>query len=289
VKWLVNWITGKPVFAGDALRAQEEARQQGVLETARVGNEFFNKFGLVAPGTPPLPSTFSDEIEAKRKASAPWEIGPQSMVTPVYNENGTLSHMIASGLTLAENLDLAAKATRANTAAMENPAVDSAEGDLVTGAISGAGDIGSSILSSLGGTLMSAVTDPLNASLEKYLGPTSTRLGNLADILLSGLDVPMSFINGGLDTLINVFGGKRTKEERLTGGAYQYAMAGAGGGGMSASSAVHVGTMNINGVKDGKNAGEMTVREIAAYNELNSRSTASGMKRGMVKREAQER
>jgi hypothetical protein len=110
----------------------------------------------------------------------------------------------------------------------------------------------------------------------------------LADKMLGVFDIPMGVLNMGLDAIIGLLGGKNYDEGRMVNaGAYQFAMA--GGGSMSASSAVHVGTMNITGVKDGKDAGEKTVREISALNQLNSRSTASGMKRGMVKREAQER
>lgn len=151
-------------------------------------------------------------------------------------------------------------------------------------------DKATGFLEGLANTLLSAVTEPITASLKEYLSPTSDRIGTLTDTALRGLDIPMSLLNQGLDMLIDLLGGAPDNAERLTkGGSYQYAMAGAGGGGVSASSALHVGTIQVNGVKDGNDAAEKTVQEIAAYNDLSSRNTARSMKRGMVKREAQER
>ena len=151
------------------------------------------------------------------------------------------------------------------------------------------GSMVSSSASWLGGTLLSYVTDPITQSLDKHLGPTSTRIGQLTDIGMRIFDVPLGGLNASLDTLISLMGGPSYSEGRLTGeGAYAYAGAPAGGG-FSASSALRVDQMNFNGVAGGEDAGHRATHAIAEYQALSSRQLARSIKRGMVRSEAQER
>jgi len=147
------------------------------------------------------------------------------------------------------------------------------------------------VIGPLQATLMSAVTDPITSSLEKYLKPVSNRIGDLADAGLRWLDWPMSLIGRGIEVVTGLLGGPNYKQGRYTGeGAYAMAPAGGGGGNFSVGgSAIHVQNMNVTGYKDGKAAGEATVQEIARYHEIASTQQARSLKAGMVKREAQER
>jgi TP901 family phage tail tape measure protein len=147
------------------------------------------------------------------------------------------------------------------------------------------GKAGNQMLGSLEGTLMSAVTDPITGALDKYLGPTSTRIGELADRVFHMFDFPMSGLNTALGWLVDLLGGPS-----YTQGRYTYAGAYAGGGdtgGLSASSAVHVGEINVYGGPE--ETGTAVVDQIAEYEALTTHQMARSLKRGMLKREATER
>jgi TP901 family phage tail tape measure protein len=167
-----------------------------------------------------------------------------------------------------------------NTAATGSDDSDSSgSSSLFSDLLSGSGDW-------LGGQLMSFVTEPLEAALDRSLGPTQTRIGQLADIAMRAFDVPLGMLNSGLDAIIGKLG--RDDSGRYTGfGAYQYQGAGASSG-MSVSSGVSVKNINIHGVKDGEDAAHRVTSEIAAYQQLSSSQTARSLKKGMIKREAQE-
>ncbi len=177
---------------------------------------------------------------------------------------------------------------------------DNTEGDAASGGSSpawlsslvdkmGLSDPLGSVLGPIGDTLLSYVTDPIVSALDKHLGPTTTRLQKLADRALRVLDVPLGALNMALDGILMLLGQDYTSGRLTNEGAYQYAYAPAGGGSLSASSALQVGSMHFHGVSGGEDAGHQAVHEIAQYEGLASRQQARSLRRGMVKSEAQER
>jgi hypothetical protein len=144
------------------------------------------------------------------------------------------------------------------------------------------------LIGNMEGMLIGAVTDPVTSALDKYLGPTSNKIGQLTDRVLRLFDFPMSGINTALDWLIDLMGGPSYTQGRYTDeGAYAYAGASGGGGSMSARSAVHVGEINVYG--GGEDVGTAVVDQIAEHEALATHQMARSLKRGMLKQEAMER
>ena len=146
-----------------------------------------------------------------------------------------------------------------------------------------------SILGPIGDTLLSYVTDPIVGALEKHFGPTGTRIEKLADVALRVLDVPLGMLNMALEGILGILGANYTSGRLTTAGAYQFAAAPAGGGSLSISSPIHTGDINIHGVHDGEDAAYRVTHRMAEIQTISSRQQARSLKRGMIKREAQER
>jgi TP901 family phage tail tape measure protein len=242
--------------------------------------------GLPAEAAPPvLPSDFYVKAFPGLDAFAKGELAARSL----------------SGPEIAARLDaLVTSATQIETNT-QPPAAVAEKGGFGAGLLSAVSALKefakdplvTAITGPLKSTLLSAVTDPLSKSFEKALGPTSSKLGKLADAGLRSLDWPLSFLNRGLDTLISLFpGGAGYSAGRYTApgtyGAPMPALASTGGG-VYAPSAIHVGKIEISGVRDGEDAADKTVRAMADYEQISSRNTARQLQRGMLKTEAMER
>ncbi len=206
---------------------------------------------------------------------------------PIPSPSSPLTNLPATIDALHEAVGENTKAVTENTDAVSSPTSPSAASPTSPSAANTfLQQVGNQMLGSLEGTLMSAVTDPITGALDKYLAPTSNRIGELADRVFHMFDFPMSGLNLALGWLIDLLGGPS-----YTQGRYTYAGAYAGGtsdnGSLSASSAVHVESINVYGGSE--EAGASVVDQIAEHEALTTHQMARSLKRGMIKREAMER
>jgi len=170
----------------------------------------------------------------------------------------------------------------------------------VEGAIAGANIIGGTIVSEddleamldedieslsdkIGKEILNYFLTPVMDALDTALGPTMRNIEDLTEAVLRIFDPLFSLLNAGLN-LLKHFLGEGYTAGRYTAPGY-YAIPGGG----SVSSSVSIGQLSISGVRDGEQAGSRVVEEIAKYEEIGARSTARGLRRGMVSREAMER
>lgn len=127
----------------------------------------------------------------------------------------------------------------------------------------------------LGGTLWGYVTDPLQASMDRAMGPTMTRLERVGDGLFNLLNFQLTAVNAGLDIIAGLLGAGPENQMRgpSQGGQVQ---------------GVTIQQMNVNGYANGEDVGQAAVEEIRTAEAMANRSTVRSMQNGMVKREAME-
>lgn len=236
-----------------------------------------------------LLKTMPDTLTAKALAMSYPEIA--SRVTPHSLTPFGSGQAIGTLSSIVSDLSFAVKE---NTDVLLNPPPPSpaTEGGLGEAASGFMKQVGDQMLGSLESTLFSAITDPVTSALDKYLGPTSNKIGQLTDRVLRLFDFPMSGINAALGWAVDLMGGPSYTQGRYTHeGAYAYAGGGdSGGGDGGGAGGFHIhGNLEVNGYRDGEEVGAAVIEEIQRHEEISTRVTARSLKRGMLKREAMER